>query len=79
MITPCAIYFSTGRAVEKEGDRFFHICIPDQNYYEYVLVSDTKVSIPDHLDYQKTKEANIRLTRKGFVQELAKGSDAAAP
>ena len=66
------VYFTSGSVALGEKRRFFHVCVPHHDYYEYVEVNGTEVKLsPETADsYAASKRAFIRMTERGIMHKL---------
>lgn len=74
---PSGVYISSGQRIEGgESIRWFHLCIPDKDYYEYVEAKGAALSFPAEATYAGTKKTFINIAKKGYITELQKGEEA---
>jgi hypothetical protein len=73
VITDAPVEFSSGFAgIPSYNRRFFYVCVPKLDYFEYLEVSGTDVKSPPRTDeeYQKLKSGQIKWMAPGYVHEL---------
>lgn len=73
VISDTPVYFTSGFAKGPEW-RFFHVCMPAHDYYEYLEVSGTKVRlIPEQPgSYDASKKGFVKMTERGFLHQLGR-------
>jgi len=71
MVSGAPVYFTSGSAGGPKR-RFFHVCVPQHDYYEYLEISGTEVKLsPETPDsYTARKRGFIQMTERGFIHKL---------
>ncbi|EDY19793.1 hypothetical protein CfE428DRAFT_2382 [Chthoniobacter flavus Ellin428] len=64
------LQFDSGYATPDKGTRFFQVCVPKFDYFEYVEISgsEAKSKPQSDSDYIKQKEAFIKMTDVGAIK-----------
>jgi hypothetical protein len=68
-----SVYFTSGFS-DGTDRRFFHVCVPGYDYYEYLEIAGTDVRlIPEPAaSYEASKRGFIEMTSKGFIHRLGR-------
>ena len=67
MASGAPIYFSSGSTLDGS---FFYICVPQENYFEYVETKGTELTFLPDSTYEAMKATWIKKSQKGFINPL---------
>jgi len=69
VVSGTPVYFTSGFSGGTER-RFFHVCVPKHDYYEYLEISGTEIKIPPETPDAARKRGFIQVTGRGFIHTL---------